>query len=56
MEVEADKDVSRITTVILILSILFFALSLSQPCFCTESSCINSLQAVLTGWAGLYLG
>lgn len=39
-----------------LVSIALFSISLTQLCYCTESSCEYSAGTLLMGWAGLYMG
>lgn len=41
---------------VLFISITLFIVSLTQECYCTETSCIPSLQPFIIGWAALYIG
>ena len=35
-------------------SIILFAISLTQPCYCTGSTCSDSIMVFLLGWAGMF--
>ncbi len=46
----------KMNLVLLIFSILFFALSLTTKCFCTDSSCGDSLAIFLAGIFCFFIG
>ncbi len=39
-----------------LISIALFAISLTQKCYCTTSTCGDSILVVLIGWLGLFSG
>ncbi|MBS1743998.1 MAG: hypothetical protein JST81_13270, partial [Bacteroidetes bacterium] len=38
------------------ISIVLFAASLTQKCYCTTTGCADSIMVVLLGWAGIFSG
>lgn len=46
----------KIRKTALIASIALFALSLTQKCYCTTSTCSDSIMVFLLGWAALLSG
>ncbi len=38
------------------ISIIFFVLSLTQKCFCSTTTCSDSIMVFLLGWAGVISG
>ncbi len=46
----------RIMKVVLTTSMLCFALSLTQKCYCTTTSCSDSFMVFILGWAAVFSG
>ena len=46
----------RIMKVVLTASMLCFALSLTQKCYCTTTSCSDSFMVFILGWAAVFSG
>jgi hypothetical protein len=46
----------RISGVTLFISVVAYAVSLTQVAYCTQSSCVYSIGSLLTGWIALYMG
>ncbi|MDE3250687.1 MAG: hypothetical protein KGO82_18645 [Bacteroidota bacterium] len=53
---QATKDLSAFKKNLVRLSILLFALSLTQKAYCTATQCSDSIMVLLLGWAGLTSG
>jgi hypothetical protein len=50
------KEKSKIKTVVLILAVGFFVLSLFNIAFCTKNSCRTSIEVFLIGWLAIPTG
>lgn len=49
-------DDKRIMKTVLIASMLCFALSLTQKCYCTTTNCSDSFMVFILGWAAVFSG
>ena len=50
---QPTKDLSAFKKNLVRISILLFALSLTQKAYCTAADCSDSIMVLLLGWAGL---
>ncbi len=49
-------DDKRIIKTVLVASMLCFALSLTQKCYCTSTNCSDSFMVFILGWAAVFSG
>ncbi|HMT27706.1 MAG TPA: hypothetical protein PKD91_00360 [Bacteroidia bacterium] len=50
-----DED-KKLKKTFLTISIVFFILSLTQKCYCTTSTCSDSIMVFLLGWFAMFSG
>ena len=50
------EEKSKIKTVVLIIGVGLFVISLFNICFCTANGCRTSIEAFLIGWLAMFTG
>jgi len=56
MEVQHTAEDAKLKKTILVISVILFAFSLGQKCYCTTTQCADSILVFLLGWAAIFSG
>ena len=51
-----EEPKSKFKTIVLIISLGLFVISLFNICFCTDTNCRTSIEALLIGWLAMLTG
>lgn len=56
MEIKNKTEDAKLKKIILVGSVILFAFSLGQKCYCTTTQCADSILVFLLGWAAIFSG